>query len=175
METRSGPSLLTAHLCGVRVPVAFSFGRSHPKPAFHTRVARKGIGFRQKRGFAPGIMDSCSPASAVRILNGVLGWSCTTLVRLPLALPQCACCFNKLKDALRNGSAAGNGDLLQDKLRQALQNHSPKTKTKFWRSWMKNASRSRSTTATRMCWSWEASLAAQGAAESDLLCTAPTS
>ena len=45
-------------------------------PWFHTRVARKGIGLRQKQGFAAGIMDSCPPASAVRILNGVLGGSC---------------------------------------------------------------------------------------------------
>ena len=56
----------------VRGLLAFSFGPSHPTPAFHTRVARKKLSFCQKRGFAPGIMDSCPRASAVRILKGVL-------------------------------------------------------------------------------------------------------
>ena len=51
----------------------FSFGPPHPNPSFHTWVARKGISFCHKQCFAPGIMDSCPPASAVRILNGVAG------------------------------------------------------------------------------------------------------
>ena len=62
---RSGPILWTAH------------GVSFSALAPHTRVSyagsKKKLSFRKKRGFAPGIMDSCPRASVVLILKGVLG------------------------------------------------------------------------------------------------------
>ena len=66
--------------------------------AFNTRVARrKQNRFAREAIFCSwhnAFMPSCVRTAAT--LHGVLGWSCTTLVRLPFALAQCDCCFFSL-------------------------------------------------------------------------------